>query len=77
VVDIPFDAVDLDDEQRQLYMRMVEVHRDTPRDRRMFLLSQTFGGDTLVAAAGPNIKTAKYDLDVLIRFGRLMLDLSA
>lgn len=77
MADIPFETVDLDDEQRQLFMRMVEIHRDAPRDRRIFLLSRTFGGDTLVAAAGPNIKTAKYDLDVLVRYGLLMLDFSA
>lgn len=74
MAEIPFEAVDLDDEQRQLFTRMVEIHREAPRDRRAFLLSRTFGGDTLVAAAGPNIKTAKYDLDVLTRYGLLMLD---
>lgn len=67
-----FDQIDLDPEQRELFMHMAEAFRDAPRTRRRFMLSQSLAGASLHGPGGPVTDVAPNDLDVLARYGLLM-----
>lgn len=67
-----FDQIDLDAEQRELFMHMAEAFRDAPRTRRRFMLSRSLAGASLHGPGEPVKDVAPNDLDVLARYGLLM-----
>lgn len=70
------DQILLEPDQKELLMTLVEAARNLPREkRRKFLVSQTFGGDSLIHPGVPNDKEVIYygDIEILAREELLLL----
>jgi len=67
---VTFDYIDLDAEQRQLFLEMVEAYRSAPRGRREFVFSAGHGWTHLQQVGTDAVWNGiqRHDLDVLARF---------